>query len=196
MPAQASATFREFLDQVRGYARRGFPVAEVLGYLRSQVMAPEELEPYLHWVPGRYTRNLVHRCADFELLILCWDPGQCAPVHGHEGELCWARVERGCLRFRNYAELERKGDQVRLAQTGPPVDGVCGHVDGPADIHSVENLAGGGGAVSLHLYARPFDHCEIYDLEQGLVCRKCLAYDSIEGRPCDPLSPRSADPAA
>lgn len=175
----------DLLEQIRAFARRDFPVPEVSAFLRSNRLEHASLQPYLHWVDGRYARNLVHRCGDFELLVLCWDIGQIAPIHGHEGELCWARVEHGSLRFRNYTEVERQGDRVRLVATGPALDGRPGHVDGPADIHSVENLAGANErAVSLHLYARPFDQCEIYDPAAGRVTLRKLAYDSIEGRPC------------
>lgn len=185
VPELSLTTFDVLLEHIDAFVRRDFPLHQVLAYLRSNRMEPAELERYLHWCPGRYSRNLVHRCGDFELLVLCWDRGQAAPIHGHEGELCWARVEVGCLRFRNYLELERDGARTRLIPTGPAVDGRPGYVDGPADLHSVENLASTGErAVSLHLYARPFEECEIFDTETGTVCRKKLDYDSIGGRPC------------
>ena len=34
-------------------------------------------------------------------------------------------------------------------------------------------------AVSLHVYCRPYDECDIYDTEQGAVRRVRLVYDSV-----------------
>jgi cysteine dioxygenase len=174
----------EFLERMHDFARKKFDCAEVMPFLGSTLIAPESLAPYLHWAPGGYSRNLVHRDQSFELMALCWDVGQCSKVHGHEGEKCWARVEQGKLRFRNYAETgPRQNGRARLVQTGSIVDGEPGHVDGPADIHSVGNPAEfGGRAVSLHLYCYPFDECEIFDLETGEVSRLRLTYDSVGGK--------------
>ena len=61
-------------------------------------ITPASLDPYVRFEPGRYTRHLVHKDQTVEVLVLCWARGACAPIHGHEGELCWARVERGRLR--------------------------------------------------------------------------------------------------
>lgn len=184
-PAVATHTFDSLLERLHEFAARGFASHDVLPFLRSSLMDPGELERYLHWARGRYTRNLAFKCADFELLVLCWDVGQAAPAHGHEGEKCWARVERGRLRFRNFRETFRDGGRARLEPLGPAVDGGPGHVDGPAEIHSVENLAAHGArAVSLHLYSRPYSECDLYDLERGTVARTRLRYDSVGGHPC------------
>jgi hypothetical protein len=37
----------------------------------------------------------------------------------------------------------------------------------------------GRDAVSLHVYSRPYDECDIYDLEQGVIRRVSLGYDSM-----------------
>ncbi len=45
-----------------------------------------------------------------------------------------------------------------------------GYVDGPADIHSIINNSG-KLVETLHIYAKPYDSCETYDLETGLIKR-------------------------
>ncbi|MGH7318739.1 MAG: hypothetical protein ACRELA_03805, partial [Candidatus Rokuibacteriota bacterium] len=73
-----------------------------------------------------------------------------------------------------------------LEPLGPPVDGTRGHLDGPADIHAVENPDGfGDDAVSVHVYSRPYEECDIYDLAHGVVRRVGLDYDSM---PADPTA--------
>ena len=56
-------------------------------------------------------------------------------------------------------------------------------MDGPADIHSVRNISN-DFATSLHVYAKPYDACDIYDLEKGRIERKKLGYFSINGELC------------
>ena len=63
------------------------------------------------------------------------------------------------------------------------IKGKVGHLDGPAEIHSVEN-AYADDAVSLHVYAKPFEKCDIYCLDSGTVERVELVYDSIDKQLC------------
>jgi NitT/TauT family transport system ATP-binding protein len=146
-------------------------------FLGTHLIEPGSIERYARFEEGRYTRHLVFKDSSVELLVLCWSRGSQAPIHGHEGELCWARVERGQLRFTSYREQSRS--PLRLAGDGPPVDGKPGHVDGPADIHAVETV--GEDAVSLHVYVKPYDECDIYDVAQGVIRRVRLGYDSVPG---------------
>jgi hypothetical protein len=165
----------DFVARMRRLTSPAVDTGGVQAFLGSHLIEPTSLEPYLRYADGRYTRHLVFKDAAVELLVLCWARGSHAPIHGHEGELCWARVERGRLRFTSYRELSRS--PLRLEPVGHPIDGRPGHVDGPADIHAVEAV--GEDAVSLHVYVKPYDECDIYDLEQGVVRRVRLSYDSV-----------------
>jgi hypothetical protein len=168
----------EFAAEVQRRCTDRLDARQLHRWLGQTRIDPTSLEPYVRFEPGRYTRHLVSKSAEVELLVLCWARGARAPIHGHEGELCWARVERGRLRFTSYRELSRT--PLRLQPLGPAVDARPGHLDGPADIHAVENLPDfGADAVSLHVYCRPYDECDIYDLAAGVVQRTRLHYDSV-----------------
>ena len=170
------------VEDLKVFAGRGFPVGDVSRYLSETLIAPEALEPYLHRCESHYTRNLVHKDPDFEILVICWGPGQRAPIHGHEGELCFARVERGRLRFSNYALVSE--NPLRLEPSAAPVDGDIGFLDGPAEIHAVDNPREfEADAASLHIYSKPYAECDIYESERGPRRRVKLAYDSIDGVP-------------
>ncbi len=175
-------TIEELLRELQSLVDQGFKTSEVHGYLLETLIEPESLETYLSFRPDRYARNLIYKSDAFELLAICWEVGQKAPIHGHEGELCWSRVERGTLRFTNYREVSEK--PLVLERLAEPLNGKQGHLDGPADIHEVENLLSfGEKAVSLHLYSRPYSECDIYDLPQGKKERVRLSYDTMFGRP-------------
>ena len=167
-----------FVGNLRSLAKMGFHTREIHEFLLGTLIEPQSLEPYVKFRSDRYARNLVYKDETFELLVVCWRVGHRAPIHGHEGELCWARIERGTLRFTNYREVSE--EPLRLEKLGTSVIGLQGYLDGPADIHEVENLVDfGGSAVSLHLYSRPYGECDIYDLDKGEKLRVKLGYDMI-----------------
>jgi Cysteine dioxygenase type I len=185
---RAPMAMTEFVHEVRGRCG-GTPDPIGIGrFLAGTRIEPASLEEFLGFAPGRYARHLVHKDPDVEILVLCWAPGAVAPIHGHEGEYCWARVERGRLEFRSYREASRA--PLRLEPLGGVVHGGPGHVDGPADIHAVSNpTAFGEGAVSVHVYCRPFDECDIYDPDAGTVRRVQLRYDSVRAVPGGAVAP-------
>lgn len=190
MPDSMLVTMEAFVDEIQRLIDQGFDRTLVHRFLGGTMIEPSSLGRYVRFKPRRYTRHLVYKTAAIELLVLCWARGSRAPVHGHEGELCWARVERGRLRFTNYRETSRA--PLRIVPIDVALDGGPGHLDGPADLHAVENAVEfGADAVSLHVYAKPYDECDIYDLEEGVVRRVRLRYDSEVGR----LRPRPAEPA-
>ncbi|MGH7775198.1 MAG: cysteine dioxygenase [Candidatus Binatia bacterium] len=178
-------TIEELLRKLQTLVARGLDTREVHDYLLATLIEPASLENYLSFRPDHYARNLIYKSDAFELLAICWEGGQKAPIHGHEGERCWSRVERGTLRFTNYREVSEK--PLVLERLAEPFHGKRGHLDGPADIHEVENLLSfDEKAVSLHLYSRPYLECDIYDLAQGKKERVRLTYDTMFGKPVSP----------
>ena len=113
-------------------------------------------------------------------MVICWPPNTSAPIHGHEGEKCWARVQDGNLQICNYEEVSSDPLELNMLQE---LSCSPGFLDGPADIHSVENITD-KFATSLHVYAKPYDACDIYDIEKGTVDRTKLSYHSIDGILC------------
>ena len=162
------------IKNLKIYAKQNFPETEVTSYLKILDIPQEKLEKYCHFNKEFYTRNLVHKEDDFEIMVVCWSPGQMAPIHGHEGEKCWARIQKGSLQICNYEEVS--SNPITLNVVGK-VLGSPSYLDGPADIHSVENISN-DFAISLHVYAKPFDSCDIYDLNNGIKNRTKLQYYS------------------
>ena len=172
--------FNTVIDKLKEFSKKDFPVPEVSSYLLDLNIDQEELKKYLLRADDHYTRNLIHRDRDFEIMIICWPPNTSAPIHGHEGEKCWARVQDGNLQICNYEEVSSSPLKLSMIQE---LSCAPGFLDGPADIHSVENITA-EFATSLHVYAKPYDACDIYDIEKGTVDRIKLSYHSIDGILC------------
>lgn len=170
----------DLISQLKKYALEDYPIPLVTEFLNEYKLPDKELNDYLHFKDNKYARNLVYKDKDFEILIVCWHPEQIAPIHGHEGEKCWMRVELGSLNICNY-KLESI-DPLFLSIVNQ-IKGDAGFLDGPAEIHSVEN-AFDEDAISLHVYTKPFSECDIYNLDTGKIDRVELAYDSIDKQLC------------
>ena len=170
----------DLISQLKKYALEDYPIPLVTEFLNDYKLSDQELKDYLHFKDNKYARNLVYKNKDFEILIVCWHPEQIAPIHGHEGEKCWMRVEVGSLNICNY-KLESI-DPLSLSMVNQ-IKGDAGFLDGPAEIHSVKNIFD-EDAISLHVYAKPFSECDIYNLDTGKIDRVELAYDSIDKQLC------------
>ncbi len=169
---------REFAAGLVELETAGFRSQDVHAYLLETPIDPLSLRPYSCFSLTHYMRNLIHRTDRFELIAICWEVGQVSPVHDHENERCWARVEVGSLHFTNHRIVSE--EPLHLEQSEPVVVGVQNYVDALPGIHRVANPASlGQRALSLHLYSRPFHACTVYDLDKGLKGRRQLRYDSV-----------------
>jgi len=90
------------------------------------------------------------------------------------------RVERGALQFTNYNLIST--DPLTLTRI-ESLKGEVGFLDGPADVHSVENIYD-EDSITFHIYAKPYSECDVYDIETGSIYRKDLVYDSMYKEPC------------
>jgi len=163
-------------------------VFELLCRYRVQ---PASLEPYLRFDPRHYTRNLIYADERFEMLALCWEPGQRSPIHNHAGQQCWMLVPVGLLLNQNYRvlELDEERQTCRLAPTGrcsiDPAHPL--RVDPDEPIHRVENpFEDGKRSVSLHIYSLPYDRCLVYSLETGRYGEVELKYTPAFAQPLEP----------
>ena len=168
------------IERLKEFAHQDFPVPEVSSYLLNLNLNENEIKKYSIHKENYYTRNLIHKDTDFELMVICWPPNTSAPIHGHEGEKCWARVQEGQLQICNYEEISSDPLELNMIQR---LSCSPGFLDGPADIHSVENLFD-KFATSLHVYAKPYDACDIYDTDNGKIERMKLSYYSNNGVIC------------
>jgi cysteine dioxygenase len=175
------------VETLRGVPPALFQPGEVCARLRGLLLDARTLQPYLHFVPGRYTRNLIYRDEVFELLALCWDAHTQSPIHNHAGQLCWLSIQQGALRLENFHSLDGPGpgDHIRLVPSGGisrAPEGVLDLQQGDDAIHRVSNPFP-ERAASLHVYSRPFDTCIAYDLQACAAREMRLQYYSIGGKP-------------
>src|SRR5262249_58039895 len=91
----------ELAEELAALGEEGFTPDRVWAVLTSVRVDPQSLAPYVRFDRNHYTRNLVYACPKFELLALCWEPGQRSHIHNHDGQRCWMMVPVGRLLNQN-----------------------------------------------------------------------------------------------
>lgn len=190
------------VEKLRSLESAPITTTAVLDVLTDNTVDATSIRRYAAWSDERYTRHLIYRDELFEILMLCWRPGQRTPVHTHNGQLGWATVALGELEVVNYQwhgcdrpenqnvvgiDCLSGGQKVDVRPIGgarAPVGGPVATVTKNQSIHQIscppdvtENSA------SIHIYSRPIDSCVAFDLEHHRCARRVLRYDTIDGKP-------------
>jgi len=162
---------QEFAARLAAIPESEFTRGRILDFLRETRVDATSLEPYLYFSSERYTRNLIRKTDLFELLAICWDKGQKSAIHNHRDQRCWMAATQGRVQVHNfrlirkepaagYCELESSAHFL-ITPDSPQ------EVDPEEPIHQVVNPASfASRAVTLHIYSKPFDTCEVYDLKE------------------------------
>lgn len=172
----------------------------VLDLCAGVQISDASLEPYIFFDDRFYTRNLVYRDELFEVMAICWEPGQKTAVHTHNGQICWMIPQCGnlgvvdykwlgcdhpenqnvvgldCLAGSDHTSLEIVRE-IEACASGPVIT-----ADKLQTIHRLYNLSENRErAVSIHIYSRPIDSCVAFDMERNQCYRRQLAYFSKYG---------------
>ena len=151
--------------------------------LRAYAAREESWRPYIHYREDTYSRNLIWRCGDFELLILGWNENQESPIHDHAGQQCWMAVLEGELEEVHYQEGERTSDGAGPLRPGRaaafPTGGVA-YIHDDIALHLIRPKHGTRGA-SLHLYSNPIDVCRTFCPVDGRAGR-CAGWLPLSAR--------------
>ena len=161
---------KTFVTELSSIPEKEFTHQNVLDFLRRNRVALESLSPYLYFSKEHYTRNLIQRTPLFDLIAIGWESGQQSPIHNHCNQSCWMAMACGKVQVHNF-KLVRKDPATGFCELE---SSACYTIDtenpqevDPAEpIHLVTNPHSfGGRAMTLHIYSKPYDTCEVYDLK-------------------------------
>jgi cysteine dioxygenase len=190
MHKQVTSEQLAIADWVKGLAcipDPEFTLANVQDYILRHSVRPETLDKYLFFSKGNYTRNLIFKNHVFECMTICWEIGQASRVHNHRDQNCWMSAPIGRLKVQNFRVDDRDAshgtcrivptDIYEMDSTHPA------YVNPLEPVHQVLNLPEfGQRAVSIHIYSKPFDSCEVYLREKGTYSDVPLHYTSEYGK--------------
>jgi len=129
-----------------------------------------------------YARNLLCRTPSFELLVLCWRPGQESTIHDHAGALNAIRVYSGELTSRTFGRIGGAASGGGpVAQDGEETVPSDSHMVG-LDRNGIHQLANTSGddLVTVHVYAPALMELNIYSTTSAEVERRPLRYTLAE----------------
>lgn len=153
----------------------------VAGLLRDYAAAQQCWRPFALFDPATYARNLVHKSDEYEMMVVCWQASQESPIHNHAGQHCWMAVLEGEIEEIHYT-MPSEGQSTPLVETRTSVFS-CGdvaYINDDIALHKVRPVEGQAG-VTLHLYSKPIQICNVYDPETCTVGQRELAFHSIAG---------------
>lgn len=140
--------------------QRTLTVAELKRALTQARITPNDVQAHVRFGIAKYRRNLVRRTADYEVLVLCWKPGQQSPIHDHSGSNCAVKVLSGAATEVKFDRTATGGLRVASAER-LEAGGITASAD--ADLHRVANWEGPGeNLVTLHVYSPPLRGMQLY----------------------------------
>ncbi len=127
-----------------------------------------------------YTRTLLHKNADFELLALHWQPGALTSLHDHGGRQCWFAVVGGTMTVENYRRIDdgSSAGYARVSRLGE-MSLVVGTIDYRADDADVHRCIAVNRTTTLHLYATPLGVYHVFDERRNTIAETTSGYDAI-----------------
>ena len=145
---------------------------------KSINISPSEFSPYCHFKEDGYARNCIIKTEAFELILICWKKGDFTPIHGHDNKQCWVYQVAGEMREIRYEQNESE-DLIETNRMDIP-PGKLTYMQDSMGYHTLEN-ASEENAMSLHLYMKPVESCQVFNEENNCFEEMELTFHSIKG---------------
>jgi cysteine dioxygenase len=156
MSMPAIRTVKELVDALTsGPGPEGY-----IGILRRVDIPCEEFGDLCRWNDKHYTRTCIARTGDFELLLICYEPGQRTSIHDYDSEEAWVHPVQGSIVEERF-HFSGNG-QLELLQTSILDRGSFSHLAHGHNIHRYTNASLERSA-TLNLYAKPLLKWKVYE---------------------------------
>jgi cysteine dioxygenase len=183
-------TISDWVQNLAAIPDRDFTLENVQGFILHHAIRPESLEKYLFFSKGSYTRNLIFKNDMFECMAICWEVGQFSRIHNHRDQNCWMSAPIGRLKVQNFRVQDRHSDGEHCGTCNLVATDIYemdaahpAYVNPLEPVHQVLNLPEfNQRAVSIHVYSKPFDMCEVYYRDKGTYADVPLHYTSEYGK--------------
>jgi len=144
---------RERILRGPGGVDRPLTREEMVAHARSVDLAKIDLADCASFQKERYTRNRIHLNDQFELVVICWLPGQESSIHDHGKSNCLYLVVAGTMEEELFEPVPGGKPRRTRARAWNRGDVM---VAAGSDIHRIRN-ATGEKLVTVHLYSPPLD---------------------------------------
>lgn len=170
-------TLEEFIMETMHIPMKDLKVDQLRDLFGRLDLSDTLVQEHIHFSTDSYARNLICRTPRFDMLCLCWRPGQVTVIHDHAGSLNVTRVFNGQLTARLFKVYEKPCPGRALVKKS--VEDHLGKTDFSCvdygEIHQLENTSN-QDLVTVHVYARPLKDIHKYCPTTGEVDRVTLRY--------------------
>ncbi len=118
----------------------------------------DAIEGCIGYSEDGYQRNVIKKNEHYELVAICWTPGQETPIHDHVGSDCAFLILSGVSTETLY-ETNGLGFATVIGSREYQPGEVCAAEE--PDIHRVSNDTD-GNLINLHVYTPPLSGFNIY----------------------------------
>ena len=126
--------------------------------LSSLEVNVDALEDCIGYSEDGYQRNVIKKNEHYELVAICWTPGQVTPIHDHTGSDCAFLIVSGVSTETVY-ETNEEGLAYPVSDRRYAPGEVCAAEE--PDIHRVSNDET-TNLINLHVYTPPLSEYKIY----------------------------------
>lgn len=142
-------------------------LAQLYELFERTTISSSEIQPYLGFKAGNYSRHRVMRNDALEMLVLCWKPGQRTPIHDHNGAHGAVFVHEGVL-WETTFEYDSERGLTYQAHRELRAGGLTGSEI--PDIHQLGNPdVSGQDLITIHIYAPPLGVLKTYKLGSSAI---------------------------
>ena len=162
----SSVSFQDLAGALAG--RQSIPgLGDLYELIERSTISQEEVQPYLGFKAGNYSRHRVMRNKFVEMLVLCWKPGQRTPIHDHNGSHGAVFVHEGIL-WETTFEYDAETGLAYKAHRELRAGGLTGSE--VPDIHQLGNPdVSGQDLITIHIYAPPLGVLKTYKLGSSTI---------------------------
>jgi len=145
---------------------------------KSINIPPSDFLPYCHFRVDGYARNCIIKTEAFELILICWKKDDFTPIHGHDNKQCWVYQVAGEMTEIRYEQ----NDSGKLIECNRMklTPGKLTYMQDSMGYHLLKNPTE-ENAMSLHLYMKPVESCQVFDKDNNCFEEMELSFYSVEG---------------
>ena len=163
------------------YIGNDINIEEIKALLYNYKATRSDYDKYITWTHDKYTRNLIDQGnGHYNMMTMCWAPGQKAPIHSHPGANCFVRMLEGQMEEQLYTKPTAPGGRVTLQRSRQLNAGDVIHLRDDISVHSMANLST-EGAVTLHVYTPPYYASEIFNEDSSKTILAPIMYTTKGG---------------
>jgi len=165
----------------------------IQGLMGQYTQSQKDWEKYCFFSDLHYTRNLVCTSDKFELIVLCWKPGQASRIHNHAGSNCWMGILQGPMVESLYHKVHEDGQVIcerafpsqpgtvcpnlQLTSVNEYQKGQVAYIHDGIGLHRV--APGPVDGVTLHCYSPPISIATLFDTETNTIVQRTPGFYSI-----------------